>query len=136
MDLVAVHTAMTEALAHMRAGNGPTLIEADVYRFFHQNGLYPGSAFGYRDKSEEKAWRDRDPLAALRAHVLRRGLVTEGAIEAAREEVVTVMREIGDAILEPVPGGRRRDPRRTRPLHAVRNRRGAITSSRRCTGTP
>ncbi|MCW2888515.1 MAG: transporter [Streptosporangiaceae bacterium] len=106
MDLIAVHTAMTEALAHMRAGNGPTLIEADLYRFFHQNGPYPGSAFGYRDKAEEKAWRDRDPLTALRAHVLRRGLATEGAIEAARQEVVTVMGEIGDAILEPVPDGK------------------------------
>ena len=32
----------------MRAGDGPAVIEAEVYRFFHQNGPYPGSAFGYR----------------------------------------------------------------------------------------
>ena len=46
----------------MRAGNGPTLVEADTYRFFHQNGAFPGSAFGYRTKEEEAAWRERDPL--------------------------------------------------------------------------
>ena len=50
MDPLAVHLAMTEALDHMRAGNGPTIIEAEVYRFFHQNGPFPGSAFGYRDQ--------------------------------------------------------------------------------------
>ena len=38
---------------HMRAGNGPTVVEADVYRYFHQNGAFPGSAFGYRTKEEE-----------------------------------------------------------------------------------
>ena len=45
MDPLAVYLAMTEATAHMRAGNGPTMIEADVYRYFHQNGPFPGSAF-------------------------------------------------------------------------------------------
>ena len=35
MDPLAVHLAMQEALAHMRAGKGPAVGEADVYRFFH-----------------------------------------------------------------------------------------------------
>jgi 2-oxoisovalerate dehydrogenase E1 component len=74
MDPLAVNLAMNEALDHMRAGNGPTIIEADLYRYFHQNGPYPGSAFGYRDKAEEKAWRDRDPLDLLKSHVTRRKL--------------------------------------------------------------
>ncbi len=72
MDALAVHAAMSEAVAHMRAGNGPTIVEADLYRFFHQNGPFPGSAFGYRDKAEEKAWRERDPIAQLRRQVVAR----------------------------------------------------------------
>src|SRR3546814_19945052 len=55
MDPLAVHLAMQEALAWMRAGKGPAVIEVDVYRFFHQNGPFPGSAFGYRTKAEEQA---------------------------------------------------------------------------------
>lgn len=106
MDALAVHTAMTEALEHMRAGNGPTLIEADLYRFFHQNGPYPGSAFGYRDKEEEKAWRARDPIAALRARVLERDLATEDEVEAHKEEVDAMMKSIGDSFLEPLPDGK------------------------------
>ena len=58
MDPLAVYLAMQEALAHMRAGGGPDRsIEADVYRYFHQNGPFPGSAFGYRTKDEERGWR-------------------------------------------------------------------------------
>src|SRR5690349_13601796 len=62
MDPLAVHLAMDAAAERMRAGDGPTVIEAEVYRFFHQNGPYPGSAFGYRTKEEEASWRARDPL--------------------------------------------------------------------------
>src|SRR3954469_24918937 len=62
MDPLAVHVAMSEAAAHMRAGMGPAVIEADVYRFFHQNGPFPGSAFKYRTREEEAQWRARDPL--------------------------------------------------------------------------
>ena len=70
MDPLAVHLAMTEALDHMRSGNGPTIIEAEVYRFFHQNGPFPGSAFGYRTKEQEQAWRARDPLGQLKEQAL------------------------------------------------------------------
>jgi 2-oxoisovalerate dehydrogenase E1 component len=106
MNPLAVHHAMSEAVEHMRAGNGPTIVEVDVYRFFHQNGPYPGSAFGYRDKAEEKAWRDRDPLDQLKSQVLRRQLATEEQIEQMHRTVVTAMRDIGDSLLEPVPDGK------------------------------
>jgi 2-oxoisovalerate dehydrogenase E1 component len=114
MDPLAVHLAMTEALAHMRAGNGPTIVEAELYRYFHQNGPYPGSAFGYRSKAEEQAWRDRDPVELLRQHVVRRGLVAADRVDAARAEVVAVLREIGAEFLEPRPGGKPGE-RRVRP---------------------
>ena len=114
MDPLAVNLAMNEALAHMRAGGGPTIIEADLYRYFHQNGAYPGSAFGYRDKAEEKSWRDRDPLDLLRSHVLRRKLATAREINAFHKQIDATMREIGDTILEPLPGGKPAE-RRIRP---------------------
>ncbi|HEY3611329.1 MAG TPA: thiamine pyrophosphate-dependent dehydrogenase E1 component subunit alpha, partial [Pseudonocardiaceae bacterium] len=57
MNPLAVYLAMREALTHLRSHRGPTLIEADVYRYFHQNGGFPGSAFRYRSKEEEAAWR-------------------------------------------------------------------------------
>ncbi|MGW7621657.1 alpha-ketoacid dehydrogenase subunit alpha/beta [Streptomyces antimycoticus] len=106
MDTVAVYLAMREALEVMRTGNGPTIIEADVYRYFHQNGPFPGSAFGYRDKSEEKAWRDRDPIEEMERHVLRRQLATEEEIVAAKADIHATMVESGDELFEPTPGGK------------------------------
>ncbi len=106
MDALAVHAAMAEAVDHMRAGDGPTIIEADLYRFFHQNGPFPGSAFGYRDKAEEKSWRDRDPIGQLRRAVIERNLLSQEEIESAVAEVDSVMQSIGDVLLEPVKGGK------------------------------
>ena len=106
MDTLAVHTAMTEAVDHMRAGKGPTIVEADLYRFFHQNGPFPGSAFGYRDKDEEASWRARDPIAQLRDHVIGRGLLDADEIDAAKAAIDQAMKGIGDQLLEAEPDGR------------------------------
>jgi len=106
MDPMSVHLATREAVAFMRSGNGPTIIEAEVYRYFHQNGPFPGSAFGYRSKEEEKQWRARDPLARLAAELVDRGLITQEVVDSALSRAKAVLSEIGDELLEPVPGGK------------------------------
>src|SRR3954464_13251871 len=106
MDPLAVHLAMQEAVAHMRAGRGPSVVEADTYRFFHQNGAFPGSAFGYRSKEEERDWRARDPIDQVTGHLLRRQLLTRDEVDAAVATAKQVMAEIGDVLLEPLPGGK------------------------------
>lgn len=65
MDPVAVRAGTERALKIMRVGRGPTIIEADVYRFFHHGGGIAASAFGYRTKDEEAEWRQRDPLLMM-----------------------------------------------------------------------
>ena len=106
MDPLAVHVAMSEAAAHMRAGMGPAVIEADVYRFFHQNGPFPGSAFKYRTREEEAQWRVRDPLTQIAGHLVRRGILTSPEVDSAREQAGQLMAEVGSVLLEPVPGGK------------------------------
>ncbi len=103
MDPLAVHLATREALRHMRAGLGPTLIEADVYRYFHQNGPFPGSAFRYRSKEEEAAWRARDPIEATARHLERRGIASRDEIDTAVARARAMMAELGQVILEPAP---------------------------------
>lgn len=107
MNPLAVHLAMTEALQHMRSGGGPTLIEARVYRYFHQNGGFAGSAFKYRSKQEETAWRSRDPIDQVSAHLVRRGILTAEQIDDARSGAQALMAEIGGVLLEPVPDGKK-----------------------------
>ncbi|WP_329387552.1 alpha-ketoacid dehydrogenase subunit alpha/beta [Streptomyces sp. NBC_01716] len=106
MDPLAVHLATGEAVAHMRQGKGPTVVEADVYRYFHQNGPFPGSAFGYRTKEEEQRWRERDPLALVSSHLVRRGILTEEEVTQCTRRARAEMEAVGDELLEPVPGGK------------------------------
>lgn len=106
MDPLAVHLAMTEALAHMRAGKGPTIIEADVYRFFHQNGGFPGSAFGYRTREEEQTWRQRDPLELLGSRMKARGLIDDAGIVALRDRIKASMAQAVAALTEADPNGK------------------------------
>ncbi|WP_257424680.1 alpha-ketoacid dehydrogenase subunit alpha/beta [Nocardioides carbamazepini] len=114
MDPLAVHLAMQEILEHVRSGAGPAILEADVYRYFHQNGPFPGSAFGYRDKAEERAWRDRDPIALTRRRLIELGLHTDAELTSYDEHVGAVLTEVAGVLVEPVPDGRP-GQRRIRP---------------------
>ena len=105
MNPLAVYLTMKEAVAHMRAGNGPTLIEADVYRFFHQSGTFPGSAFGYRSKEEEAHWKARDPILQISTHLIRRGILAQADIDNLIVRSKRLMASLGDELLEPLPGG-------------------------------
>lgn len=105
MDPLAVYLANKQALEHMRSGKGPTLIEVEVYRYFHQNGPFPGSAFGYRSKEEETEWRTRDPLALVEGHLLRRNALTAERIEALRENCKKIMAEVASELVENDPDG-------------------------------
>ncbi len=114
MDPLAVYLATQQALEIMRAGNGATVIEADVYRYFHQNGPFPGSAFRYRTKEEEAEWKSRDPIDRVAGHLVRRGILTQEELDAARSNAADLMAEIGSVLLEPVPNGKPGE-RRIRP---------------------
>ena len=113
MDPLAVHLALDEAAAHMRAGEGPAIVEAEVYRFFHQNGPYPGSAFGYRTKDEEQQWRARDPLERMATEMIALGLLDEAGVRELRARAQAAMAAAADQLLEAdpeAPGKRRIRP--------------------------
>ena len=100
MDPLAAYLAMQEALEVMRARSGPTIIEADVYRYFHQNGPMPGSAFGYRTKDEEKAWQERDPLDRVSREMQSRGHLDGDGVAVLRERCVALMDAVADELIE------------------------------------
>ncbi|MFD0661426.1 alpha-ketoacid dehydrogenase subunit alpha/beta [Thermocatellispora tengchongensis] len=110
MDPLAVHLATRQAEEIMRAGDGPVIIEADVYRYFHQNGAYAGSAFGYRTKDEEAEWRLRDPIVKLEREMRDLGLLDEATARGVREQAQEAMRQVTGELVEPDPeaGGKRR----------------------------
>ncbi|WP_329063482.1 alpha-ketoacid dehydrogenase subunit alpha/beta [Amycolatopsis sp. NBC_01480] len=110
MDPLAVHLAMQQAEKILRAGEGPAVVEAEVYRFFHQNGPFPGSAFGYRSKEEEAAWRARDPLERVAREMTSLGLVDDELVARVRTQARDAVHQAAEALLEPDPAkpGKRR----------------------------
>jgi pyruvate dehydrogenase E1 component subunit alpha len=84
-DLLAVLVATREALERARAGDGPTLIEAETYRLgSHSSSDDPNA---YRDAREPKEWQERDPIERFRRH-MERGKVWDAVWQKQIEEEV------------------------------------------------
>jgi 2-oxoisovalerate dehydrogenase E1 component len=107
MDPVAVRLATQMALEEMRSGKGPTIIEAELYRYFHHGGGLPGSAFGYRTKEEEAKWRERDPILRIAKEMQARKWLTEEDNEAIRANAKAASKEAAERLTE-MDGAKRR----------------------------
>lgn len=100
MDVEAVYDAVGVALASVRAGDGPILLEAECYRFC---GHSKSDRLVYRTRQEEESWRERDPIRTCRRRLLDEGLAEEKLHEiegAARQAVEDAHNE---AMRAPVP---------------------------------
>lgn len=80
-DAVAIRLLIEEILRGRGDGGLPCYVEADVYRTYHHAGNIPGSAYGYRDKEEEKRWRDRDAIDSLARRLRRLGLLDDKGLD-------------------------------------------------------
>jgi acetoin:2,6-dichlorophenolindophenol oxidoreductase subunit alpha len=87
-DALAVYDAAKEAIERAREGDGPSLIEADTYRFHNHIGL---SERDPRPEAEVASWRARDPIDMFRKVLEERQIISgEGAgriIEEVRREI-------------------------------------------------
>jgi pyruvate dehydrogenase E1 component alpha subunit len=88
-DVVAVLEAVTRAVTRARAGEGPTIIEAQTYRHYGHSRADPAK---YRPEDEVKAWLARDPLDVARARLWELG-VDDTAVEQADKRAAAVVDE-------------------------------------------
>ncbi len=88
-----VAEASHRAVAHARAGNGPTLIESKTYR---HRGHSKSDRNRYRTKEEIEDWTaNRDPITLFETELQEFGIIDRKAIEAIR---AAVSQEIADGI--------------------------------------
>jgi pyruvate dehydrogenase E1 component alpha subunit len=90
-DLAAMLDAAGDAVGRARAGGGPTLIQADTYRWY---GHHTGDVAPYRTLEEVDAWKARDPLAATRTTLI------ESGFEAACDDVDRLIEQLIETAVE------------------------------------
>ena len=104
MDVLAVNKAGAAAVAHCRAGKGPTILEMKTYRYRGHSMSDPAK---YRTREEvQKIREERDPIDHLRALVLKRKGVDEQdlkALDAEIKEIIIAAAEFAQASPEPDP---------------------------------
>jgi 2-oxoisovalerate dehydrogenase E1 component alpha subunit len=103
-DPLAVYRAVKEAVAHARAGDGPTLIESNVVR------LTPHSSDDddrrYRPESEREEARHKDPIDVFRRYLRAHDLLDdegESRMKARVQKEVAEALELAEAAAAPAP---------------------------------
>lgn len=91
-DVIEVHNVVNKAIQRAREGQGPTLIECKVYRF------YPHTGRGERRSKEEidaGIKKYGDPIKILKSQLITKGVFTD---EMAEELEAGVIQEIEEAV--------------------------------------
>ncbi|MBI5161873.1 MAG: thiamine pyrophosphate-dependent dehydrogenase E1 component subunit alpha [Micrococcales bacterium] len=83
-DPEAVESVTTDAVARARAGEGPTFIVAQTYRW---RGHSKSDKNLYRTRDEIEDWRQRDPIERFEHSILERGLVGRADLDQVRAGV-------------------------------------------------
>jgi pyruvate dehydrogenase E1 component alpha subunit len=103
-DVLAVYEAVREALLRARAGDGPTFVEALIYRCAPHATADDPSA--YMDAERVELERQNECLGRYERYLVRLGVLTEEAAEAARSQALEAMRAgiaAAEALPEPDP---------------------------------
>jgi 2-oxoisovalerate dehydrogenase E1 component len=83
-DVLAVQDATAEAADRARSGGGPTLVECKTYRW---HGHVEGDVYGYRTQEEIDSWKEKCPIAGLRAKVIADGVASQEEFDGVDERV-------------------------------------------------
>ena len=90
MDVLAVYEATRTAVQHVRAGNGPYLIECETYRY---RGHSMADSGAYRSALEVAELRARDPLESFRERALKETWLSEADCLDVEQTVQNVVED-------------------------------------------
>ena len=100
-DPEALYAVLQEAAGRARAGAGPTLVEAQTYRYRGHSRSDPAD---YRPQGELEQWLARDPIDILAARMQAEGQLSEAEFTALRAEKQAEVQRVTEwAMNEPWP---------------------------------
>ena len=85
MDVLAVRKAAEESVRRARAGQGPSLLVCQTYRFLG-HGRNPDCSL-YRTKEEENQWQQRCPVSTFKAKLLDEKIITEETFKNMENQI-------------------------------------------------
>ena len=87
-DVMAMHQAVTLAVARARAREGPSLVEGRTYRYEeHSLGLGRIVKALYRTDEEIEQWKRRDPIQVHKELLLSGGFADQAELDRVEDEV-------------------------------------------------
>lgn len=93
MDVLEVRAAAEVAVAHVRSGKGPVLMELHTYRYRGHSMSDPAK---YRTREEVQEMREKhDPIDAAKAELLERGIAEE-RIKEIEKQIRSAVNEAAD----------------------------------------
>jgi pyruvate dehydrogenase E1 component alpha subunit len=84
MDVLQVREKAGQAVAKIRAGEGPQFIEAVTYRFRGHSMADPEL---YRKKDEVNPWREQDPILRFAKRLSDAGVLSDDDLRRFQEDV-------------------------------------------------
>lgn len=100
-DLDTVIAELTKAVNRGRAGEGPSYIVMNTYRY---RGHSMSDPLKYRTKDEAEKWKARDPIALYEQRLRDRKVVDDAWLDNTAEEVAAIVNEaIARADSDPHP---------------------------------
>lgn len=102
MNVVAVREAGQEAVAHVRAGKGPFLLEMKTYRYRGHSMSDPAK---YRSKEEVEDYKEHhDPIEGLKTRMIKDKYASEDSLKEIDKEIKAIIAEAADfAQKSPLP---------------------------------
>ena len=88
MDARAVAGTARRAVEAIRAGAGPHFLEARTFRFRAHSMFDPER---YREKSEVAAWKEHDPIQALRDAMTAQGTLSDAQVQRMEDAIAAIV---------------------------------------------
>ncbi len=92
-DALEMHEVAAQAVGRARRGEGPTLIEAQTYRY--QGHFGADDPLGYRSEEEEAYYKARDCITRMESHLLDNGFATESDLSKMQTQAAQA---VADAV--------------------------------------
>jgi pyruvate dehydrogenase E1 component alpha subunit len=93
-DVIAMHEAVSEAVARARSGQGPSLVEGRTYRYHdHSLGLNRIVQDPYRPDEEVEEWKKRDPINIHKERLLSQNIATPEELDEMESQVLAQIDE-------------------------------------------